>query len=36
MDALGEQLSARKGELKAKFTAEGVPPPTFTTLEETQ
>ena len=36
MDALGEQLSARKGELKATFTAEGVPPPTFTTLEETQ
>ncbi|QIK95092.1 hemerythrin domain-containing protein [Sphingomonas sp. HDW15A] len=36
MDALGEQLAARKEELKAKFTAEGVPPPTFTTLEEVQ
>ena len=35
MDALGEQLAARKEELKAKFTAEGLPPPTFTTLEET-
>jgi len=34
MDALGEQLAARKEELKAKFTAEGLPPPTFTTLEE--
>lgn len=36
MDALGEQMAARKEELKAKFTAEGVPPPTFTTLEEVQ
>ena len=36
MDALGEELAARKEELKAKFTAEGVPPPVFTTLEETQ
>jgi hemerythrin superfamily protein len=36
MDALGEQLAARKEELKAKFTAEGLPPPTFTTLEEVQ
>jgi len=35
MDALGEQLAARKEELMAKFTAEGLPPPTFTTLEET-
>lgn len=36
MDALGEQLAARKEELKAKFTAEGLPPPNFTTLEEVQ
>ncbi len=36
MDALGDELAARKEELKAKFTAEGVPPPVFTTLEETQ
>ena len=36
MDALGDELAARKEELKAKFTAEGVPPPTFTTLEEAQ
>jgi hypothetical protein len=35
MDALGEQLAARKEELKAKFRAEGLPPPTFTTLEAT-
>ena len=36
MDALGEQLAARKEELKTKFAAEGLPRPTFTTLEETQ
>ena len=36
MDALGEQLAARKEELQAKFAAEGLPRPTFTTLEETQ
>ena len=36
MDRLGEELAARKEELKAKFTAEGVPPPTFTTLEEVE
>src|SRR5687768_5119071 len=35
MDALGDEMAARKEELKAKFTAEGVPPPVFTTLEET-
>lgn len=35
MDSLGDQLAARKEELTAKFTAEGVPPPTFRTLEET-
>ena len=36
MDALGDEMAARKEQLKAKFTAEGVPPPVFTTLEETQ
>ena len=36
MDALGEELAARKEELTAKYGAEGVPAPTFTTLEETQ
>ena len=36
MDALGEELAARKEELKAKFTAEGTPPPKFTTLEQAQ
>ena len=36
MDSLGEQLAARKEELKAKFTAEGLPKPKFTTLEEVQ
>ena len=36
MDALGDELAARREQLKAKFTAEGVPPPVFTTLEETQ
>ena len=36
MDALGDELAARKEALIAKFSAEGVPPPVFTTLEETQ
>ena len=36
MDALGEELAARKEELTAKYSAEGIPAPTFTTLEETQ
>src|SRR6478609_281485 len=31
MDALGEQLAARKAELTAKFKAEGVPQPVLTT-----
>ncbi len=34
MDALGEEMAARKEALKAQFEAEGVPPPKFTTLEE--
>ena len=36
MDALGEQLAARKEELKAQYEAEGTPPPKFTTLEQAQ
>ncbi|QNM82606.1 hemerythrin domain-containing protein [Sphingomonas sabuli] len=35
MDALGEQLAARKAELTEKFTTEGVPPPQFRTLDQT-
>jgi len=34
MDALGEQLAARKAELTAKFKAEGVPAPVLTTMGE--
>lgn len=33
MDALGEQLLARKEELTADFQANGVPAPKFTTME---
>jgi len=33
MDALGEELAARKQELTAKFEAEGVPPPQLKTIE---
>ena len=32
MDALGEQLAARKEELTATFKAQGVPEPTLTTM----
>nr|WP_037500387.1 hemerythrin domain-containing protein [Sphingomonas jaspsi] len=32
MDALGEELAARKQELTDKFKAEGVPTPTLTTM----
>ena len=35
MDALGEQLAARKQELTAEYEASGVPTPTFTTMETT-
>lgn len=35
MDALGEQLSRRKSELKAEIEANGLPTPTLTTMEET-
>lgn len=34
MDALGDQLRARKEELVAKYEAEGLPKPETTTLEE--
>lgn len=34
MDALGEQLAARKQELTAEFEANGVPQPTFRTMEQ--
>ena len=33
MDALGEQLAARKQELTAEYEATGVPPPKLTTME---
>ncbi len=33
MDALGEQLSARKAELKADIEANGLPTPQLTTME---
>jgi len=36
MDALGEQMAARKEELMAQYKAEGVPKPEPTTLEEVQ
>jgi hemerythrin superfamily protein len=35
MDALGEQLAARKQELLAEYEANGVPTPELTTLEQT-
>ena len=35
MDALGEQLAARKQELLAEYEANGVPAPELTTLEQT-
>jgi hypothetical protein len=35
MDALGEQLAARKEELTAQYKASGVPTPTLTTMETT-
>jgi len=34
--ALGAQMAQRKEELKAKFTAEGLPPPTARTLTASQ
>ena len=34
MDALGEQLAARKAELTAEYEANGVPKPTLTTMEQ--
>jgi hemerythrin superfamily protein len=35
MDALGEQLAARKQELLAEYEANGIPTPELTTLEQT-
>lgn len=35
MDALGEQLAARKQELTSEYKASGVPTPTLTTMEST-
>ncbi|MEO7654724.1 MAG: hemerythrin domain-containing protein [Sphingomicrobium sp.] len=34
MDALGEQLAARKAELTAEFEANGIPKPKLTTMEQ--
>lgn len=34
MDALGEQLAARKAELTSEFKANGIPTPELTTMEE--
>ena len=34
MDALGAEMAARKEELKAEFERNGVPAPTFTTMEQ--
>ena len=34
MDALGEQLAARKQELTSEYQATGIPTPTLTTLQE--
>jgi hemerythrin superfamily protein len=34
MDALGEQLAARKQELKAEFKTNGMPTPKLTTMED--
>ena len=34
MDALGEQLAARKAELTEQFKASGIPTPKLTTMEE--
>ena len=35
MDALGEQLAARKAELTEQFETNGIPTPKLTTMEET-
>jgi len=35
MDALGDQLAARKQELTSQFESEGIPTPKLTTMEET-
>jgi hypothetical protein len=33
MDALGEQLAARKAELTAEYMSSGIPEPELTTME---
>ena len=35
MDALGEELAARKAELTQKFETDGIPKPKLTTMEQT-
>ena len=35
MDALGEQLAARKAELTAEYRSSGIPTPQLTTMQET-
>ena len=35
MDALGEQLAARKAELTAEYQSSGIPTPQLTTMQET-
>ena len=34
MDALGEQLAARKQELTAEYESTGIPKPVLTTMEQ--
>jgi hypothetical protein len=34
MDALGEQLAARKQELTAEYEANGIPEPELATMDE--
>jgi hypothetical protein len=34
MDALGQQLAARKAELTAEYEAKGIPAPDLKTMEE--
>jgi hypothetical protein len=35
LDALGQQLAARKSELTAEYKQNGIPAPDLTTMEET-
>jgi hypothetical protein len=36
MEALGDQLTSRKTELTEKFTADGIPMPTLTTMDQVE